>query len=93
MGPPAFQTAALTLQVVAVSMAWRGASASANVRCRASELQLPSQAHCGRSLVHGLSRALRNAAVVCLGITTTVQWRMIDPLLFGDTTSNCTCGR
>ena len=29
-----------------------------------------------------LSRAARNAAVVCLGVVTAVQWRVSDPLLF-----------
>ena len=76
-----FQTAALTLQVVAVSMAWRGLSASANVvSCVGIALTFASALW---ALTRPrLDRGLRNAAVVCLGITTTVQWRMIDPLLF-----------
>src|SRR6478752_3139128 len=76
-----FQTAALTLQVVAVSMAWRGLSASANVvSCVGIALTFASALWALTRL--RLDRGLRNAAVVCLGITTTVQWRMIDPLLF-----------
>jgi hypothetical protein len=76
-----FQTAALTLQLVAVSMAWHGASTPANVvSCAGIALTFTSALW---ALTRPqLDRALRNTAVICLGITTTVQWRMTDPLLF-----------
>jgi hypothetical protein len=76
-----FQTAALTLQVVAVSMAWSGMSGPANlVSCLGFALTFASALW---ALIRPqMDRALRNTAVVCLGVTTTVQWRMIDPLLF-----------
>jgi hypothetical protein len=76
-----FQTVALTLQLVAVTMAWSDAGSQANVvSCAAMAFTFTSALW---ALTRPqLDRALRNAAVACLGITTTVQWRMIDPLLF-----------
>lgn len=76
-----FQTAALTLQVVAVSMAWSGETGTPNiVSCLGFAVTFASALWA--LMRPQLDRAVRNIAVVCLGVTTTVQWRMIDPLLF-----------
>lgn len=76
-----FQTVALTFQVVAVSLAWSGESGTASpVSCLGFALTFASAL---QVLIRPeLDRALRNMAVACLGITTTVQWRLTDPLLF-----------
>jgi hypothetical protein len=76
-----WQTGAVTIQVLAVCMARHDASALAYVvSC------------CGLALTFASAvwfltgprpaRAVRNAAVVCLGVTTFVQWRAADPLVF-----------
>jgi hypothetical protein len=77
----AVQATALTIQVVAVDTAWHGASASGNVvSCAGLALTFASALW---ALTRArLSRPLRNAAVMGLGLTTAVQWRMNDPLLF-----------
>jgi hypothetical protein len=76
-----WQTAALVLQVLAMYMARHGAtglaplvSAGAIGLTFASALRVLTDVE--------LSRAARNAAVVCLGVVTAVQWRVSDPLLF-----------
>jgi hypothetical protein len=76
-----WQAAALVFQVLAMYLARHGQTESAPVvsACAiaitfASALWVLTNA--------GLSRAARNAAVVCLGVTTTLQWRAADPLLF-----------
>jgi hypothetical protein len=76
-----WQTAALVFQVLAMYLARHGqtgfapvVSACAIAITFASALWVLTDA--------GLSRAARNAAVVCLGVTTTLQWRAADPLLF-----------
>ncbi|MDT5045510.1 MAG: hypothetical protein QOG75_1363, partial [Mycobacterium sp.] len=76
-----WQTAALVFQVLAMYMARHGqtglapaVSACAIAITFASALRVLTDV--------GLSRAARNAAVVCLGVVTTVQWRVSDPLLF-----------
>jgi hypothetical protein len=76
-----WQTAALVLQVLAMYMARHGAiglapvvSAGAMGLTFASALRVLTDAQ--------LTRAARNAAVVCLGVVTAVQWRVSDPLLF-----------
>ncbi|MCV7229637.1 hypothetical protein [Mycolicibacterium komossense] len=77
----AVQAIAVILQVISVSFAWHGASAFGNVlSCFGLGLTFASAVW---ALTHTrLDRSLRNAAVVCLGITTALQWRMNDPLLF-----------
>jgi hypothetical protein len=76
-----WQTAALIFQVLAMYLARHGQTGLAPVvsACAisitfASALRVLTDAQ--------LSRAARNAAVVCLGVTTTLQWRAADPLLF-----------
>src|ERR1035441_3470311 len=76
-----WQTAGLVLQVLAMYMARHGATGFASVvsACAiaitfASALRVLTDVW--------LSRAARNAAVVCLGVVTAVQWRGSDPLLF-----------
>jgi hypothetical protein len=75
------QAGALSLQVLAVVMARDHASAQANaLSC------------CGFALAFAsalwmltrprLARSVRNTAVVCLGLTTTLQCRVTNPLLF-----------
>ncbi|AFM19322.1 hypothetical protein Mycch_4620 [Mycolicibacterium chubuense NBB4] len=76
-----FQVVALTLQLVAVTMAWRGVNEQANILSCGGIAMTFASALWALSRPR-LDRALRNTAVVCLGITTTVQWRMNDPLLF-----------
>lgn len=83
-----WQTGALIVTVLAGHMARQDANAETN----AGALVLSS---CGFALTFAsalwfltrprLARAVRNAAVVCLGVTSAVQWRMNNPLLF-------TCG-
>ena len=76
-----WQTAAIVFQVLAMYMARHGqpgfapvVSAGAIGMTFASALRVLTDVQ--------LSRAARNAAVVCLGVVTTVQWRVSDPLLF-----------
>src|SRR3984957_10211912 len=76
-----WQAAALVLQVLAMYMARHGATGLAPVVSAgaigltfASALRVLTDAQ--------LTRAARNAAVVCLGVVTAVQWRVSDPLLF-----------
>ncbi len=76
-----WQTAAIILQVLAMYMARHGptglaplVSASAIGTTFASVLWVLTD--------EKLSRTARNAAVLCLGVVTTVQWRVSDPLLF-----------
>jgi hypothetical protein len=76
-----WQTAALVFQVLAMYMARHGApglapvvSAGAIGITFASALRVLTDVQ--------LSRAARNAAVVCLGVVTAVHWRVSDPLLF-----------
>jgi hypothetical protein len=76
-----WQTAALIFQVLAMYLARHGQTGLAPVvsACAisitfASALRVLTDVQ--------LSRAARNAAVVCLGVTTTLQWRAADPLLF-----------
>ncbi len=75
------QTAGIVFQVLAMYMARHGATGVAPLvsTCAiaitfASALRVLTDDR--------LSRAARNAAVVCLGVVTTVQWRVSDPLLF-----------
>jgi hypothetical protein len=75
------QTAALILQVIAVSVAWGGANHSGNV-VSCTGLALTFASALWALTRQRLDRALRNVAVIGLGITTAVQWRMNDPLLF-----------
>ncbi|MGB8407791.1 MAG: hypothetical protein WCE30_27370 [Mycobacterium sp.] len=77
----AIQAVALTMQVVAVCMARQGLSAPANVlSCCGFGLAFASALWplVGRRL----DRTLRNAAVVCLGITSALQWRVNDPIVY-----------
>ena len=76
-----WQTAAIVFQVLGMYMARHGqpgfaplVSAGAIGMTFASALRVLTDVQ--------LSRAARNAAVVCLGVVTTVQWRVSDPLLF-----------
>jgi hypothetical protein len=76
-----WQTAGIVLQVLAMYLARHGPigpapvlSASAIGITFASALRVLTDTR--------LSRAARNAAVVCLGVVTAVQWRVSDPLLF-----------
>ena len=76
-----WQTAALVFQVLAMYLARHGQTGFAPVVsvCAiaitfASALRVLTDVQ--------LSRAARNAAVVCLGVVTAVQWRVSDPLLF-----------
>jgi hypothetical protein len=76
-----WQTAGLVFQVLAMYMARHGVTGLAPVvsACAiaitfASALRVLTDVE--------LSRAARNAAVVCLGVVTAVQWRASDPLLF-----------
>src|ERR1700761_2276855 len=76
-----WQTAALALQVLAMYLARHGqeeiaplVSAAAVGLTFASALRVLTGEQ--------LSRAARNAAVLCLGVVTAVQWRVSDPLLF-----------
>jgi hypothetical protein len=76
-----WQTAALVFQVLAMYLARHGqtgfapvVSACATAITFASALRVLTDVQ--------LSRAARNAAVVCLGVVTAVQWRVSDPLLF-----------
>jgi hypothetical protein len=76
-----WQTAALVFQVLAMYMARHGAAGLAPVVSVgafgitfASALRVLTDVE--------LSRAARNAAVVCLGVVTAVQWRVSDPLQF-----------
>jgi hypothetical protein len=77
-----WQTGALTLQVMAVAMARHsGGGPAANLLST-----------CGFALTFASAlwfltsptfrRSVQNAAVICLGVTTTVQYRLINPLLF-----------
>ncbi len=76
-----WQTAALVFQVLAMYMARHGATGLAPV-VSAGAIGL-TFASALRVLTDGeLSRVARNAAVVCLGVMTAVQWRVSDPLLF-----------
>jgi hypothetical protein len=75
-----WQAAALLLHVLAVYLARGDAPNSALVvsACAvgltfASALWILTRPH--------LARTVRNAAVVCLGVTTALQWRLRDPLL------------
>lgn len=76
-----WQTAALIVQVLAMYLARHGVTEFAPVVSAvaigitfASALRVLTDVQ--------LSRAARNAAVVCLGVVTTIQWRVSDPLLF-----------
>ena len=75
-----WQAAALLLHVLAVYLARNDASAVALVvsACAvgltfASALRVLTRLH--------LTRTVRNVAVMCLGLTTALQWRLRDPLL------------
>lgn len=76
-----WQTAGLVLQVFAMYLARHSGAGLAPVvsACAigttfASALRVLTDVE--------LSRAARNAAVVCLGVVTAIQWRVSDPLLF-----------
>jgi hypothetical protein len=76
-----WQTAGIVFQVLAMYMARHGQPGFAPVVSAgsigitfASALRVLTDVQ--------LSRTARNAAVVCLGVVTTVQWRVSDPLLF-----------
>jgi hypothetical protein len=76
-----WQAVGLAVQAVAVTMARHGTEKPAVV-----------VSTCGFALAFAsslwvlvtprLTRAARNTAIVCLGVTPAVQWRMTDPLLF-----------
>src|ERR1700756_5112413 len=75
-----WQTAGVVFQVLAMYLARHGVTGLAPVMSTfaiaitfASALRVLTAEH--------LSRAARNAAVLCLGVVTAVQWRVSDPLL------------
>lgn len=80
-----WQTVALIVQVVAVCMARQDANSDtpaepAVLSCFGFALAFASALWFLTRV--RLARAVRNAAVVCLGVTTAVQWRVNNPLQF-----------
>jgi hypothetical protein len=77
------QTGALAIQVLAISMARRDAHAytpAEVVSCVGYALAFASALwFLTRPM---LTRVVRNAAVMCIGVTSTLQWRLTDPLFF-----------
>jgi hypothetical protein len=76
-----WQTAALVFQVLAMYLARHGATGLAPV-VSAGAIGLTFASALRVLTDVQLSRAARNAAVVCLGVVTAVQWRVSDPLQF-----------
>jgi hypothetical protein len=76
-----WQTAALVFQVLAMYLARHGAAGFAPA-VSAGAIGLTFASALRVLTDDDLSRAARNTAVVCLGVVTTVQWRVSDPLLF-----------
>src|SRR3984957_15057409 len=76
-----WQTAGIVFQVLAMYMARHGQPGFAPV-VSAGSIGITFASALWVLTDAGLSRAARNAAVVCLGVVTTVQWRVSDPLLF-----------
>src|ERR1700722_15756404 len=76
-----WQTAGIVFQVLAMYMARHGQPGFAPV-VSAGSIGITFASALWVLTNAGLSRAARNAAVVCLGVTTTLQWRAADPLLF-----------
>ena len=76
-----WQTAALVVQILAMCMARHGATELAPV-VSAGAIGLTFASALWVLTAEQLSRAARNAAVLCLGVVTAVQWRVSDPLLF-----------
>ncbi len=77
-----WQTAALVVQILAMYMARHGATSVCSTCVGVSHRGSPSRAHYGCSPLSRCREAARNAAVLCLGVVTAVQWRVSDPLLF-----------
>lgn len=75
------QAAALVIQVLAVCLA-RQDSIGPAVLVSCSGFALTFASALWALTRPRLQRAVRNTATVCLGVTTTLQWRMTDPLLF-----------
>jgi hypothetical protein len=75
------QTIALLTQVLAVYMARYGANAPAQV-VSSCAFGLTFASALWALTRPQLARSVRNAAVVCLGVTTALQWYLRDPLLF-----------
>ncbi len=76
-----WQTAALVVQILAMYMARHGATAFAPL-VSAGAIGLTFASALWVLTSEPLSRGARNAAVLCLGVVTAVQWRVSDPLLF-----------
>jgi hypothetical protein len=76
-----WQTAGIVLQVLAMHIARHGPIGPAPV-LSACAIAITFASALWVLTNVWLSRAARNAAVVCLGVVTTVQWRVSDPLLF-----------
>jgi hypothetical protein len=74
-----WQTVALTTQVLAACLARQGAVGWAPV-VSCSGLALAFVSALWVITRPRLERAARNSAVVCLGVATTVHWRVLDPL-------------
>lgn len=75
-----WQTVAIAMQVVAVSMARETNGFAYVVSTSAFALAYASALWC--IFTPHLTRAVRNGAVLCLGITPALQWRLIDPIVF-----------
>jgi hypothetical protein len=78
------QTAALVIQVLAVCLARQEASPDPSgwvLALESSGLGLAFASALWFLMCPRLARAVRNTAVVCLGVMTAVQWRVSDPLL------------
>lgn len=76
-----WQTGALTLQVLAVCMARRDGGPWPYV-LSGSSFALTFASALWFLTLPRLERPVRNAAVACLGVTTFLQWRVADPLVF-----------
>jgi hypothetical protein len=75
-----WQTAAVVFQVLAMYLARHGVTGAAPVMS-AFAIGMTFASALRVLMAEQLSRAARNAAVLCLGVVTTVQWRVSDPLL------------
>lgn len=74
------QAGALVMQATAIHLARHEHSHAANIlSCCAFAAAFGSA--CWALLGRALGRTLRDAAVVCLGITSAVQWKMSDPVV------------
>jgi hypothetical protein len=75
-----WQAAAVVFQVLAMYLARHGVTGVAPVMS-AFAIGMTFASALRVLTAERLSRAARNAAVLCLGVVTTVQWRVSDPLL------------